>query len=47
MFGFLFAMIALALGQTPTTMFIILIIGGLLSDMVMELSLVFFYRRGY
>jgi uncharacterized membrane protein len=45
--GFILAMAALAVGQPPTTMFILLFVAGLLSDVVSELSLIYFYRRGY
>jgi uncharacterized membrane protein len=45
--GFVLAMGSLVVGQPPATMFIILLAGGLLSDIVSELSMIFFYRRGF
>ncbi len=44
--GFLLAMIALAMGMTPSTMFIIMMIGGVASQVVDHFSAFWFYRRG-
>lgn len=45
--GFLIAMIAVALGQPLTMMFFILVLAGFGSDLVGEVSTLYFYRRGY
>jgi hypothetical protein len=45
--GFMLAMGALAIGQPPAVMFIIMLCAGLLSDVMSELSQFFFYRRGF
>ena len=45
--GFVLAMLALVLDQPPTTMFIILFIGGITSEIISELSQFVFYRRGF
>jgi hypothetical protein len=44
--GFLVAMASLVLSQPPTTMFVILISAGVLSEVVSELSQLYFYSRG-
>lgn len=46
-FGFVCAMIALVLEMSPTVMFIVLICGGVLAELVSEFSQFYFYRRGY
>lgn len=45
--GFLVAMIALVAGLPPAAMFIILICAGTASEMVSEISQLYFYRRGF
>lgn len=47
MIGFLLAMASLVVDQPPTTMFIILIAAGVLSEAVGNISEFFFYRRGF
>lgn len=44
--GFLLAMVALAMGMTPSTMFIIIMIGGVASQVVDHFSAFWFYRWG-
>jgi hypothetical protein len=45
--GFLLAMISVVIEQPPSTMFILLILGGLTSSLVSDLSQFYFYRRGF
>ncbi len=45
-FGFLLAMGSLVMEMPPSTMFIILICSGLVSEMVSEISQFYFYRSG-
>jgi uncharacterized membrane protein len=45
-FGFLLAMGSLVLDMPPSTMFIILVCSGILSEVVSEISQFYFYRRG-
>lgn len=45
-FGFLVAMAALAAGQTPTVMFIILLSGGAIAEAFGDVSQFLYYRRG-
>jgi hypothetical protein len=45
--GFLLAMGAVAVSLPPAIMFIIMLCGGIVSDIVSEASSFFFYRRGY
>jgi uncharacterized membrane protein len=45
-FGFLVAMGTLVFEMPPSTMFAILIVSGVASEMVSELSQFYFYRRG-
>jgi hypothetical protein len=44
--GFLLSMGALVIEMPPTIMFIILLISGLISEMISEVSQFYFYRRG-
>jgi hypothetical protein len=44
--GFLFSMIALAIGMPPYSMFITLIVSGFLSGIISELAKIYFYRKG-
>ena len=44
--GFIAAMAAVALKQPPATMFIILLSGGLLSDVISDFAQFYYYRRG-
>lgn len=46
MFGFLFAMGALALGYGPFIMFVVMVSAGLFSGIVETLSTLYYYRRG-
>lgn len=45
--GFVVGLILLALGQPISVLFIAMIFSGFLSDLVNDLSMYFFYRRGY
>lgn len=45
--GFLAAMAAVALGQSPTVMFILFIASGVLAEVASDLSQFYFYRRGF
>lgn len=45
-FGFAAAMVALAMDQSPSTMFIILLCAGTAADIISDLSQFYFYRRG-
>jgi hypothetical protein len=45
-FGFLLAMGALIIEMPPTSMFIILFCSGIVSEMVGDISQLYFYRRG-
>jgi uncharacterized membrane protein YfcA len=45
--GFLAGMLAAALGQPPTVMFIAFIASGVLAEVVSDLSQFYFYRRGF
>jgi hypothetical protein len=45
--GFFAAMLALALGQPPATMFLLLLLGGIGSELVSDVSQFIFYRRGF
>lgn len=45
--GFMLAMATLVFSQPPAVMFIGLIIAGVMSEVVFELSQFYFYRRGY
>ena len=45
-FGFLLAMGALIMDMPPTSMFIILFCSGIVSEMVGDISQLYFYRRG-
>jgi hypothetical protein len=45
--GFVCAMVALAAGQPPTTMFLLLLLGGIASELVSDVSEFIFYRRGF
>lgn len=45
-FGFLLAMGALVMDRPPATMFTILIFAGVLSDLMSEVSQLYFYRSG-
>ena len=44
--GFVLAMTSLAVEQPPTVMFIILMVSGVVSEIVSEVSQFVFYRRG-
>lgn len=44
--GFVVAMVALVAEQPPTVMFIILIVAGILTDAVSDLTELYYYRRG-
>jgi hypothetical protein len=44
--GFLFSMIALAIGMQPYVMFLTLITSGFISGIVSEIAKIYFYRRG-
>ncbi len=45
--GFMLAMATLVFSQPPAVMFIGLILAGVLSEIVSEISQFYFYRRGY
>lgn len=45
--GFLLAMIPLALGQVPSITFILLISAGVMSELVEQVSSLYFHRRGF
>ncbi len=45
--GVLLAMGSLVISQPPTVMFIILILSGVASSLISDMSAFFFYRRGY
>jgi hypothetical protein len=45
--GFLLAMIAVAAGMSPEAMFVLLLGGGLASELVSQASQFYFYRRGF
>lgn len=45
-FGFILAMIALVIQQPPAAMFVILLCAGVVSEIINDISQVFFYRRG-
>lgn len=45
--GFMLAMVTQAINMAPSAMFITLIASGFLSDMVSEISQIYFYRRGF
>jgi len=44
--GFILAMGSLVVGMPPSVMFIILLLAGVVSEMVSEISQFYFYRRG-
>lgn len=44
--GFLFSMIALAIGMPPYVMFLTLIASGFISGIVSEIAKIYFYRKG-
>jgi uncharacterized membrane protein len=44
--GFLLAMVALVMNMTPATMFLLMMVGGVASSIVSELSEFWFYRQG-
>lgn len=44
--GFMLAMLALVAGQTPTTMFIIILLAGVASELFSYISQFWFYRNG-
>jgi hypothetical protein len=45
--GFILAMGSLAIDMPPTIMFITLLLSGIVSEMVSEISQFYFYRRGF
>jgi hypothetical protein len=45
-FGFLLAMGSLAVDMPPSTMFVILLCSGIASEMIADISQLYFYRRG-
>lgn len=45
--GFIGAMVTQVIGMSPSVMFISLVLGGLVSDIVSDISMIYFYRRGY
>ncbi len=47
MIGFLLSMIPIVMNMSPAGMFIILIVAGILSEMVGDISQLYFYRRGF
>ncbi len=44
--GFLLAMGAVVIGLPPAAMFIVLLCGGIVSDLISDFSQFYFYRRG-
>ncbi|HEX2921808.1 MAG TPA: hypothetical protein VHO50_11650 [Bacteroidales bacterium] len=46
-FGFLLAMISLVIGMPPYSMFIILILSGVISSIVSEIAKIYYYRKGF
>ncbi len=45
-FGFMFAMGSLALGQQPWVMFVVLIASGFIASIVNEIARLYYYRKG-
>lgn len=45
--GFILAMVSLVLGMPPTVMFILLLLAGIVSEIVSDISQFYFYRRGF
>ncbi len=45
--GFVAAMAALAMGNPPSTMFLLMLLGGIGSELVSDISEFIFYRRGF
>ena len=45
--GFLLAMGSLAIGMSPSVMFIVIIVSGVVTQIVGAFSLLYFYRRGF
>jgi uncharacterized membrane protein len=45
--GFVLAMVALVMGQPPAVMFLIILCGGMVSDLISDFSEFYFYRRGF
>jgi hypothetical protein len=45
--GFVLAMVTLAAGQPPATMFLLLLLAGIASELVSDVSEFIFYRRGF
>ncbi len=45
--GFVLAMVALVLGMPPAVMFILLLLGGVVSEIISDISQFYFYRRGF
>ncbi len=46
-FGFLLAMGSLVIDRPPSVMFILLILSGIVSEIVGDITQVYFYRRGF
>lgn len=45
--GFMVAMASLAMGNPPSTMFLLMLLGGIASELVGHMSEFIFYRRGF
>jgi hypothetical protein len=46
-FGFILAMGSLVISQPPVMMFIVLLLAGLLSQIISDISQFYYYRRGF